>query len=332
ANIFVYHRFNDSRYPSTNISLQDFRAHLDILSQQKFSVLTLGQVVDRLQKGLSLPHRCAVITVDDAYRSFLTDGWPLLKQYGYQATLFVSTDTVGGGEYLSWQELRLLQDAGIEIGNHSASHAYLLDRLPSESVADWKIRVTADLSRSQQAFKNRLGSSPTLFAYPYGEFSPALVSLVKAEGFIAAFGQQSGVVAAGMGFFDLPRFPVGGGYASPAGFRNKLFMHRLAARIISPESTVVQGENPPKLRFYLSQEDVDNSSLRCFVSGQPDCLIREVAGEDRVYEVEANEPLSGRRSKYTLTASDLNGKSWYWFSQLWVQPRGREMADAPVSR
>ena len=254
ANVFTYHRFNDSRYPSTNISIQDFRAHLDLLSQQEFSVLTLGQVVDKLQKGLSLPPRCAVITIDDAYRSFLTDGWPLLKQYGYQATLFVSTDTVGGGGYLIWQELRLLQDAGIEIGNHSASHAYLLDRLPSENDADWKTRVATDLRRSQLTFKNRLDSAPKLFAYPYGEFSPALVSLVKSEGFAAAFGQQSGVVTAGMDFFELPRFPVGGGYASLDQFRNKLFMKRLVVRVISPESTVVQGENPPKLRFYLNQE------------------------------------------------------------------------------
>ncbi len=332
VNVFTYHRFNDSRYPSTNISIQDFSAHLDLLSQQEFSVLTLGQVVDKLQKGLSLPPRCAVITVDDAYRSFLTDGWPLLKQYGYQATLFVSTDTVGGGGYLSWQELRLLQEAGIEIGNHSASHAYLLDRLPSESGEDWEIRVTSDLRRSQQAFENHLGSAPKLFAYPYGEFAPELVSLVKSEGFTAAFGQQSGVVTADLDSFRLPRFPVGGGYATLAEFRSKLFMKRLAARIVSPESTVIHAENPPKLKFYLNQENVDNRTLRCFVSGQPACLIREVPGEEGMYEAEANEPLSGRSSKYTLTASDLNGKSWYWFSQLWVQPHGREVADAPVSR
>ncbi len=323
ANVFTYHRFNDSRYPSTNISIEDFQAHLDLLSQERLSVLTLGQVVDKLQKGLSLPPRCAVITVDDAYRSFLTDGWPLLKQYGYQATLFVSTDTVGGGGYLGWQELRQLQDAGIEIGNHSANHAYLLDRLPSESNANWKNRVTADLRRSQQDFENHLGSAPKLFAYPYGEFAPELVALVKSEGFTAAFGQQSGVVTPGQDFFRLPRFPVGGGYASLDEFRSKLFMKRLAVRVISPDSSVIHNENPPKLRFYLNQENVDNRTLRCFVSGQPVCLIREVPGEEGMYEAEASEPLSGRRSKYTLTASDLNGKSWYWFSQPWVQPHGR---------
>jgi len=323
ANIFTYHRFNDSRYPSTNITLQDFRAHLDLLSQEKFSVLTLGQVVNKLQKGITLPQRCAVISVDDAYRSFLTDGWPLLKEYGYPATLFVSTDTVGGGGYLSWQELRGLQEQGVEIGNHSASHAYLLDRLVSESDADWMKRIGEDISRSQQAFETHLGSIPELYAYPYGEFAPALVDLVKSAGFLAAFGQQSGVVADDQDYFRLPRFPVGGDYSSLTEFRNKLYMRRLSVHVVSPESTVIKGENPPKLRFYLNQENVDISTLRCFVYGKSDCAVRQLDGENGLYEVEAMQPLIGRRSKYTLTASGVNGSSWYWFSQLWVLPSGR---------
>lgn len=332
ANVFVYHRFNDSRYPSTNISLNDFRAHLDLLRQQQFVVLTLGQVVASLKEGKSLPQRCAVVTIDDGYRSFLTDGWPLLQEYGYPATLFVSTDTVGGGDFLSWQELQLLRDEGVEIGNHSASHAYLLDRLPSESVVAWLARVFDDIKRSQQAFVRHLGNSPKLFAYPYGEFSPELAALIKDAGFTAAVGQQSGVIAAGQDFFRLPRFPVGGGFASLDEFRSKLFMKNLPIRIVSPEDPVIKDENPPKLSFYLNRENLDSNSLRCFVPGQPECLVRLVDEEAGLYEVEALLPIAGRRSKYTVTASGVRGKPWYWFSQLWVLPRGGAVADQPVPR
>ena len=133
ANVFVYHRFNDSRYPSTNITTEAFKDHLEALKVEHFTVLTLGEVVDRMRAGESLPQRCAVISVDDGYLSFLTDGWPLLKQYGYPATLFVSTDTVGGSDFMNWQDLLILQEEGVEIGNHSASHVYLLDRFPAEN-------------------------------------------------------------------------------------------------------------------------------------------------------------------------------------------------------
>src|SRR5210317_815790 len=155
ANVFVYHRFNDSRYPSTNITTEAFKDHLETLKVEHFTVLTLGEVVDRMRSGESLPQRCAVISVDDGYLSFLTDGWPLLKQYGYPATLFVSTDNVGGGDFLSWQEIQMLQNEGVEIGNHSASHAYLLDRLNAESDDDWAVRVLAELRRAQDAFESR---------------------------------------------------------------------------------------------------------------------------------------------------------------------------------
>ena len=332
ANVFIYHRFNDSRYPSTNISLMDFQAQLELLQRQKFAVLKLGQVVDRLQSGISLPPRCAVITVDDAYRSFLTDGWPLLKRYGFPVTLFVSTDTVGGKDYLTWQQLAVLRQEGVEIGNHSASHAYLLDRLHGESDLEWAARVSADIWRAQQAFKEYSGSTPQLFAYPYGEYDLKLARLVKSAGFAAAFGQQSGVITAGQDYFFLPRFPVGGDHASLDEFGSKLFMKHLDVRVINPESPIIIDENPPVLKFHLNQGELDRESLRCFVAGSSECMVIKVNGGDEVYEVKALQPITGRRSKYTLTARSADGGSWYWFSQLWIRPEVGEVTDHSVAR
>jgi peptidoglycan/xylan/chitin deacetylase (PgdA/CDA1 family) len=332
ANVFVYHRFNDSRYPSTNITVENFQAQLEVLRQQKFTVLKLGQVIDKMYRGLSLPQRCAVITVDDAYRSFMTDGWPLLKQYGYPVTLFVSTDTVGGNDFLSWHELQTLQDEGVEIGNHSASHDYLLDRVDIADGAEWYARVMSDIRRSQRALETHLGIPAQLFAYPYGEFSPELALLIKEAGFVAAFGQQSGVITADQDFYQLPRFPMGGAISIDE-FRSKLFLNSLAVRALSPEDNLITGEIAPVLRFYLKQDNVDNRTLRCFVSGSAEaCLVTVLNAADGLYEVKTLVPIIGRRFKYTLTASDTGGKKWYWFSQLWVRPRGNMMTDHFVPR
>ncbi len=319
ANVFIYHRFADPRFPSTDISTADFKAHLELLKQERFAVVTLGEVVDRLDSGLPLPERCAVISVDDAYRSFLTVAWPLLKSYGYPATLFVSTDSVGGDEFLSWQELRQLQDEGVEIGNHTASHGYLLHERAGEGAAAWAARVAEDIRRAQQALTVRLGKAPTLFAYPYGEFSTPLADLVKQLGFRAAFGQQSGVVGVSTERFRWPRFPVGGGYAGVEDFRQRLFMRPLVVDAVTADSRYPAGENPPLLRFRLPQESIEPASLRCFVPGQPECLVRRVAGDDGLYEARATLPLAEKRSKYTLTARDRQGRSWYWYSHLWVR-------------
>lgn len=332
ANVFVYHRFNDSRYPSTNITTEAFKDHLETLKVEQFTVLTLGEVVDRMRAGESLPERCAVISVDDGYLSFLTDGWPLLKQYGYPATLFVSTDTVGGSDFMGWQDLLMIQKEGVEIGNHSASHAYLLDPIPSESKSEWRTRVAEDLGRSQGLFQKHLGTSPRLFAYPYGEFSAELTGLIREAGFLAAFGQQSGVISEGQDMHALPRFPVGGAYSAVSEFRSRLFMKNLPVQFEVHQDTVINDQNPPTLKFYLNSEVVDERTLQCFVQGGAGCLLERGTGEDMAYSVKALQPLVGRRSKYTVTASDTSGRVWYWYSQLWVLPRSRGVANESVSR
>jgi len=319
ANIFIYHRFGEARYPSTNIALDVFSAQLRELREGDYSVLPLGEVVDRLRSGDPLPERCACLTVDDAFRSFLSGAMPLLRRHGFPVTLFVNTDAVGTPGYLDWDELRALAREGVEIGNHSASHAYLVENLPGEDDKAWRERVGGDLIRAQRQLERELGGTSRLFAYPYGEYSPGLLEVVRDLGFSGAAAQQSGVAAHGADFFTLPRFPMGGAYATLEGFRDKLAMRHLAVKVVSPVSPIIGAEDPPVLIVEIPVGEVDLSRLRCFVQGQGEARIsRDPAAPGR-FRVQALQPLSGRRNKYTLTAPSLDGRRWYWFSQLWVR-------------
>lgn len=320
ANVFVYHRFGDDRYPSTNVSLEDFRTHLEILKANDFQVLSLGEVIEKLDSDIELPNRCAVITVDDAYQSFMTNGWPLLKKYGFKATLFVSTDSVGYGSYLTWPQLRQLKQEGVEIGNHSASHPYLVNFLTEE---DGFIKIKKELERSQAEFEVHLGFKPSLFAYPYGEFSQEIIDVVKEVGFMAAVGQQSGVITEGQSLFSLPRFPVGGIYSEPTEFRSKVFMRHLPIEVLEPANMVLEDSSPPELVFRLENGEYDKSTLRCFISGQSECVIKQNEHKPGTYTLQAHSRLESRRSKYTITASDPDGKRWFWYSHLWVLPTRR---------
>jgi len=329
ANVFIYHRFNDNRYPSTNISTTEFREHLQILADEDYRVLSLGQVVEALREQVPLPERCAVISIDDAYKSFKTEAWPLLKEFGYPVTLFVNTDQVGGGDFLDWDELEQLQREGVEIGNHSASHLYMLDRLASETPQAWRQRIVHDIEKAQSSFAEHLGKKPELFAYPYGEFSNELVKIVAGAGFRAAFGQQSGVITPGQDMFKLPRFPMGG--SGPSGhedFRQKLKMHHLPLRMSETQDTVIAEEKPPELKFFLNDGRVSLETLRCYASAGLKCSIEELpAGKGFV--AKSSGQLTGRRGKYTITAADASGKNWYWYSQLWVLV-GSPVSDNPV--
>lgn len=319
ANIFVYHRFGDDRFPSTNISLQTFEAHLKILQKEGFEVLPLGDVVAHLREGRPLPARCAVLTIDDGYESFLTGAMPLLRRFGYPATLFVSSGAVGTPGHLSWENLRDLAREGIEIGSHSATHMHLVEKRPGETTAAWLARVKADLAADRAAFRQNLDVKVRLFSYPYGEYCPEVAKVVEDLGFTGAAGQQSGVVAGADQLYRLPRFPMGGPYATVDGFSSKLNMKALNVHVIEPQSPLLGKDNPPLLRIKIDDGDVDLKRLRCFVSGQKNGHIRPDPAVKNGFLVQAVAPLRSRRSKYTLTAPARDGTSWYWFSQLWIK-------------
>ena len=77
ATVLMYHRFGEDKYPSTNIRIEQFKAHLDILDNGDYTIWPLGKIVDHLQQGLDLPDRTVAITIDDAYRSVFTEARPL---------------------------------------------------------------------------------------------------------------------------------------------------------------------------------------------------------------------------------------------------------------
>ena len=100
---------------------------------------------------------------------------PLLRRYGYPVTLFVSTGTVGSPGYLTWGQLRSLAGEGVAIGNHTESHAFLLNRVAEEDDRKWRQRVLREISEAQKKLEEEVGEAPVLFAYPYGEYSPEVI-------------------------------------------------------------------------------------------------------------------------------------------------------------
>lgn len=309
---FVYHRFGDHRYTSTNISLKDFESHLKIIRTEGFTTLTLSDALDALEQGRE--GRFAVLTVDDAYRSFLTGAIPLLRRYGMTATLFVSTETVGGGDFLTWDELREIAASGIEIGHHGHTHDAALPK-EGESVAQMLERVRGDIATASEAFRKFLREVPPLFAYPYGEYRPESRELIVAAGFRGAAAQISGVLSGREDRYALPRFPMGGGFTRPQAFREKLLMRALPVVAATPLSPLM-AENPPLLKLNIQEGIVDMRRAQCFPSGSDSCVI-EQKGEG--YVVRSESPLQGRRTRYTVTAPDMQG-NWYWYSHLWLNP------------
>ena len=313
---FVYHRFGDDRYPSTNISVKNFEAHLNYLKSNGFEVMNLGGAVDYLTDNSKpiLP-KVAVITVDDGFKTFKTGAMPLLKKFGYSATLFINTETVGGNSYLDWEDLKSVKAAGIEIGNHTHSHPYFLNTPKNQRYDQFR----EEINLAQKLIKEHLDVQPDLFAYTYGEFDSEMEHMVKNLGFKAATAQNSGVIWSGSDPFALPRFPMAGPYANIDGFTEKANMRALPVVEETPLSFVLNGKNPPTLSVVVDDQGLALKGLQCFVQGG-ECVINIQKNGKTTIEIHATKALTRRRTLYTLTVPSADYKSWHWYSHLWIQP------------
>lgn len=304
---FLYHRFGDPQYRSTNISLVDFRRQLQYLKENNFEVLTLGEA---LAQPVDPERRRAVITVDDGFNSFLTGAMPLLNEFGFPVTLFINTETVGSADYLGWDQLDSLQERGVEIGNHSHSHAYFLNDRDSAYLD----RFREDVTRAQALIEERIGVSPEMFAYPYGEYDAGMQEVIRELGFRAAAAQHSGVILKDQDTWALPRFPMSDAYAEMESFKDKANARAFRLQFQSPASPVITDANPPYWKL-ITREALIRGRMQCFVQGG---FCRMDSSGDTLI-VHSENPLDSRRTLYTITMPDGEGR-WYWRSHLWIKP------------
>jgi biofilm PGA synthesis lipoprotein PgaB len=313
AVALIYHRFDDNRYPSTNLSLATFRQQLEWFVENRFEVWPASRLVAQIKAGEDIPDRVAVITIDDGYRSLLGAA-DLLQEFRFPFSVFISTRGVdqGAADLLDWDALRQLCDQGAEILNHAVDHDSLLPR-PGESDAERRSRILQQVEGAQERIDDELPAAcrKRIFSYPYGEFDRLAEQTLASAGY-AAFGQQSGPIARWNSHQALPRFPVNQAYSESASMQVKLLSLPFPD-VLERHDTVVS-DNPPLLRLRRFPE-ID--AVRCFDgAGRP--LVRLIAGEE--YSFRAAEPLTQGRNRYNCTYAADTGGRFHWLSQFWYVP------------
>jgi peptidoglycan/xylan/chitin deacetylase (PgdA/CDA1 family) len=310
----VYHRFGDSRYPTTNVPVKDFEAHLSWLKKNNFKLLTFSAAIDYLNSQQP-EQKIAVITIDDGYKSFFTKGFPLLKKYGLPATLFINTETVGGGDFMDWQQLETLMKNNIEIGNHTHTHAFFLNEKKETRYKTFK----DEIELSQTIIAKNLKTTPVVFSYPYGEFDPEMKKIVKEAGFKAAAAQNSGIIYHGGDLFMCPRFPMSESYSAINKFSEKASSKALKVLNVSHESFVVPPDKRPLLKLTIDNRGLILKNLQCFVQGYG-CQLKISAVNDStsLVEIQSDKPMTKkRRTLYTVTVPDKKN-TWHWYSHVWI--------------
>jgi len=252
----MYHRFEENKYPSTNVKNDIFLQHLKEINNAGLEFIDYKYFKKIINTNINKNY--LLLTIDDAFESFYLNAWPILKSKKIPFILFVSTREVGKKGYMNWGNLKeLSKNNFVTIGNHSHSHDYLID---------WDDeKIKSDLQTSIKIFEKELGYSPEIFSYPFGEYSSNLKTIVKKLNFSFAFGQHSGVIDVTKDFLELPRFPINEKYGELKRFKSIIKTLPFPYKSITPKNRyLLNDNNPPKVKINFFEDLIDIKNINCY--------------------------------------------------------------------
>ena len=306
----MYHRFEENKYPSTNIRINNFKEHVNLIKSKNFYFVNANKFENDLK--LNKEKKKVLLTIDDAFLSFYQNAWPFLKQEKIPFILFVSTREVGKFNYMTWDQIReIAKEEFVHIGNHSHSHEYLAD-MPLNV-------ITEDISKSIAILKKEIGKKSDFFSYPFGEYNLDFKKIIIDKGFKYAFGQHSGVSDETKDFFELPRFPINEKYGEIKRFKTILNTLPLKYKNISPsEKYINENTNPPKviIEFY---NDINNlKNLTCYSNEEDKWRKSDIKFiEDFKIQINLKGKFTTERGRINCSLREVNG-AWRWLGMQFV--------------
>ena len=296
----MYHRFEENKYPSTNIRINAFKKHIELIKKSGIRFVNPSNFENELNNNKT--ERKILITIDDGYQSFYKNAWPILKKNEIPFILFVSTREVGKRGYMSWENIREIEKYDfVEIGNHSHTHDYLVDFEVQE--------IKDDLKTSIKIFKKELGKNSSFFSYPFGEYSSNLKNIVIDLGFKFAFGQHSGVTDYTKNLFEMPRFPINEKYGEIDRFKTILKTLPFPYKSIQPDERYIGDENnPPKVSIQFFDDLKNLKNINCFSNEEDKWRNSKISlDSENKLEVNLEGKFTTERGRINCSLREKNG-------------------------
>ncbi len=298
----MYHRFDENKYPSTNIKIEIFKKQIELIKKNNIEFYNPSNFVQDF--NLPKKNKKILLTIDDAFSSFYEKAWPYLKENKIPFILFVSTEPVGKIGYMNWKQIKEVEKENFAfIGNHSHSHEYLIEY-------DFN-KFKNDTENSIKIFKNKIGYNPVFYSYPFGEYSLQQKNFIKKK-FEFAFGQHSGVIDLNKDKYELPRFPINEKYGDLERFEFLIKLLPLQYKELQPEEKLIsESNNPPKMfvKFFNEQENLNK--INCFSNEGNEWHKTDLLISNKKLIVNFNDKFLFRRGRINCSLNDNDG--WRWF-------------------
>ncbi len=306
----MYHRFEENKYPSTNIRINDFKEHLRIIEQNNIKFINPKNFEKELVNNKL--QRKILLTIDDGFLSFYENAWPILKEKKIPFILFVSTREVGAFNYMTWDQIKEISNEDfVEIGNHSHTHEYLADENNQ--------LIKEDIAKSISIFKKNLGRNSDFFSYPFGEYSNDFKNIIEEFGFKYAFGQHSGVIDETKDFYELPRYPINEKYGEIKRFKSLTNTLPFKYKKIYPdEKYLLQTKNPPNVKIEFYDNIKNLKSVGCYSNEGDKWRQSSIKFENsNTLLIKIDEKFVGERGRINCSLRDPSGL-WRWLGIQFV--------------
>ena len=297
----MYHRFNENKYPSTNIKIDIFKKQLELIEENNIEYYDPA-IFDK-QFNYPKKNKKILITIDDAFSSFYENAWPILKQKEIPFILFVSTEPVGKPGYMTWEQIKEVSSYNFAyIGNHSHTHEYLLDFSHLE--------FTKDIKNSIRIFREKLGYNPIYFSYPFGEYNLEQTQFIK-NNFKYGFGQHSGVIDLTKNPFELPRFPINEKYGDLDRFEFIIKLFPIPYKNLIPQDKYINSnQNPPTIEIDFFEEQKNIKNINCFSNEGSEWRNSIMKFEKNTLKIDFREKFIFRRGRVNCSIKDDD--IWRW--------------------
>lgn len=180
--IFIYHLVRPAMTGDSpairryNVEPAVFETQLQYLQKNGFHSISPDDLVNHLTKDTPLPTKPVILTFDDGWKMQYEYALPLLQKYHFSATFYIFTSAIGHKNYLNWEEIKALDQAGMVIGGHSLDHPYLF------KITDDK-KLRHEIIDSKKILEAGLGHQITAFAVPFGHYNEQIIAVAKEAGF-----------------------------------------------------------------------------------------------------------------------------------------------------
>lgn len=213
--ILMYHSISYEK-GTFFVTPENLLKQMEYIKRNGYEVITLDELARSIKDKRRLKRNKVVITLDDGYEDNFIYAYPVFKEFGFPATIFLPTDFMGRKGFLNWDEVRIMSKNRIYFGGHTKTHFYL-------GLAQDTGAAREEIAGPKKAIEREIGAPADYFCYPAGGFNEIVKKLVKEAGYKGACTTNRGADRFNRDVYELKRVkPTNFDMVKPFSFRLKL--------------------------------------------------------------------------------------------------------------